>query len=456
LLFATESDAILVVNLETARFEEVNQAAMSLYGYSREEFLRLQVFSVSAEPERTRQALAVKERTVTLRLHRKKDGTVFPVEIMGSYFESAGRRMHVAAIRDITERKRAEDELQKLSLAVEQSPASVVLTDLNGIIEYVNPRYCQVTGYTAQEAVGQNPRLLKSGKMAPETYADLWSTIVAGREWDGELLNRRKNGELFWERALISPVKDAEGRTTHYLAIKEDVTERKRAEEELKASREKLQALSFALSKAEHYERRRIANLLHDEVIQALALTRIKLGALRAKLSTPEKQHLLDALREHLDRAIVSTRRTTFQISPPILHELGLEAALSWLADQIAEQHNLPCVCVALGPRVRVDGETASLLFTAVRELLHNVVKHAQAASANISISAESGTLRIVVEDDGCGFGEASVPPASNKNGGFGLFNIRERLNYLGGQCLVKSAPHQGTQVTLSVPLKPA
>ena len=131
----------------------------------------------------------------------------------------------------ISERKRAEGELRKLSRAVEQSPASIVITDPSGAIEYVNPKFVQLTGYSLEEAKGQNPRILKSGEKPSEEYKQLWDLITSGNEWRGEFHNKKKNGELYWEFAVISPIRDEQGTTTHYLAVKEDITERKRAEE---------------------------------------------------------------------------------------------------------------------------------------------------------------------------------------------------------------------------------
>jgi polar amino acid transport system substrate-binding protein len=142
---------------------------------------------------------------------------------------------------DITERKRAEGELRKLSRAVEQSSSTVVVTDLAGNIEYANPKFTQTTGYTLEEVMGQNPRVLKSGVQPQEFYVDLWETIASGREWHGEFCNRKKNGELYWEAASISPIRDASGETTHYVAIKDDITERRRIEQEIAAQKQLLE-----------------------------------------------------------------------------------------------------------------------------------------------------------------------------------------------------------------------
>lgn len=149
-----------------------------------------------------------------------------------------------ASNRDITEQKHAEENLRKLQRAVEQSPASIVITNIKGIIEYVNPKFTQATGYTFAEAVGNNPRVLKSGDMPSEGYRKLWETIANGGEWRGEFHNRKKDGELFWESASISPIFDEQGKVTHYLAVKEDITDRKRTEDALRTAYHHLKMLN--------------------------------------------------------------------------------------------------------------------------------------------------------------------------------------------------------------------
>ncbi|MBM4055271.1 MAG: EAL domain-containing protein [Planctomycetes bacterium] len=133
----------------------------------------------------------------------------------------------------VIERKRAEEKIRKLSQVVEQSQTSIIITDKEGIIEYVNPKFTDMTGYSNREIVGFTPRILKSGKTPHETYRNLWNTIISGKEWQGELLNKKKNGELYWEHVHISPIRNPKGHVTHYLAIKEDVTEHKRFETQL-------------------------------------------------------------------------------------------------------------------------------------------------------------------------------------------------------------------------------
>jgi two-component system, NtrC family, sensor kinase len=149
--------------------------------------------------------------------------------------------------RDITLRKRNEQTLRQLSIAVEQSPVSAVITDSKGDITYVNLKFTETTGYTPEEVLGKNPRFLKSGVNQIELYRDLWSTITQGREWRGELCNRKKNGEVFWEAATIQPITDAKGAITHYLALKEDITERRRTEKELRLTKSSIELASDAV-----------------------------------------------------------------------------------------------------------------------------------------------------------------------------------------------------------------
>ena len=165
----------------------------------------------------------------------RKDGSSFPVEYWSHPIIENGVSLGaVATFFDITERKKTDQHLKTLSRAIEQSPASIVITDPQGIIQYVNRKFEQATGYASAEAIGQNPRMLKSGEKSPEEYREMWEILTSGKAWQGEFHNRRKGGTLFWEHASISPVLDKHGAVTQFVAVKEDITERKLADQELR------------------------------------------------------------------------------------------------------------------------------------------------------------------------------------------------------------------------------
>lgn len=173
-------------------------------------------------------------------LGKRKDGTVFPMSLAVSEAPHGNQRTFTGILRDISARKEAEGQLRKFSRIAEQIPASIMITDTQGNIEYINPKFTQTSGYTAAEVIGKNPNILKSGEQSESEYKGLWKTIIAGREWKGELHNRKKNGELYWESVSISPLRDPQGNITNFLAVKEDITERKLTEDALRDSTELL------------------------------------------------------------------------------------------------------------------------------------------------------------------------------------------------------------------------
>jgi|GEM_PF-1386707 len=179
---------------------------------------------------------------------------------------------------DITDLRRAEEELRKLSRAVEQSPAAIVITNPAGDIEYVNPRFLALTGYQFDEVIGKNPRVLKSGLTPPDTYPRLWSTITSGGEWQGEFVNRKKNGELYYELATISPITDAQGKITHFVAVKEDITERKRTEQAL--TRHATEMATLYETSLEVNAQTELASLLQTIVRRAAGLLHAQYGML--------------------------------------------------------------------------------------------------------------------------------------------------------------------------------
>ncbi len=229
---------------------DVNPTYCQQSGYARDELLGMHISDLDAEESAAETAARIQRIKENFgeqfeSMHRRKDGSVWHVEVSTTYRDGAAGKFFVF-LRDITERKRAEDQLRKLSLAVEQSPVSIVITDLDGCIEYVNPAFGLASGYSAAEVLGNNSRVLKSGRTPPETYTDLWATLVAGKVWRGEFLNRRKDGTEYLEASTISPVRQPDGRVTHYLGVKEDITERMRTMTELRLSEERLRLAKIA------------------------------------------------------------------------------------------------------------------------------------------------------------------------------------------------------------------
>jgi len=228
LLFSNEQDAILLAEAESLKFLDANASFERLYGYTRDDLLSMKMVEISATARKsdlTHQVEAEPGAGAALRWHRKKDGTIFPVEMSSAQFNWKGKPVVCSIIRDATERYRAEEDLWLLATAVEQSGEAIVVTDGQGEIKYVNPAFERNTGYARQEVIGRNPRFLKSGQQDQAFYENLWKTITGGATWTGRFINKRKDGSFFHEDATISPVRDSEGVVNGFVGVKRDVTE---------------------------------------------------------------------------------------------------------------------------------------------------------------------------------------------------------------------------------------
>ncbi len=246
-LFAQNPAPMLIYERGSLAIVTVNDAFTALYGYGRKELEALRLPELYVEEQRSAIAALVDKlhgyANVGEWTHLCNDGSCIEVMVSSHDIDFADRRCRVMAITDITSLKNAEAELRKLSQAVEQSPNSIVITNLDAEIEYVNQRFTEVTGYSREEAIGKNPRILQTGHTGHAQYLQMWDNLTHGKGWSGEFTNRRKDGSEYIEWAQIAPVRQADGRISHYLAIKEDITDKKRVEAELDAYRKDLESL---------------------------------------------------------------------------------------------------------------------------------------------------------------------------------------------------------------------
>ncbi|QWR76574.1 response regulator [Candidatus Magnetomonas plexicatena] len=248
------------------KFLSINPAFTSMLGYSsKDEMLTFcqdlscQYFK-QKDYEKFMEALRNNTSMKDFVCHlKKKDGSELIIEqnIRVVRSDDGEPQYYEGFINDVTECKRAEAQLIKLSSAIIQSPVAVIITDLDGKIDFINPRFCEMTGYSRQEVTGKNPRFLQSGKTPPEVYADLWDTIKSGGTWQGELLNKRKDGNFYWNSITVSPIRDSDGIITHYLSVNEDISNRKEVEETLRKAKEASEVANRAKSEF-------LANMSHE------------------------------------------------------------------------------------------------------------------------------------------------------------------------------------------------
>ena len=273
--------------------------------------------------------------------------------------------------------------------------------------------------------------------------------------YDIEIRLRRKDGEYRWFRMRGQATYAADGRPLRMAGSTQDVHARKQAEQQIEAYQEQLRSLAYGAALAAERERRRIGVELHDRTIQNLGLTRVKLAQLGERVDLDGSAPLFDDIYNLVKETIRDTRSLLAEISPPVLYELGFDAAVEWLAEQVGTGPGGPPCTLHSDGLPKPLGEGAEVvLFQAARELLANVGKHARASHAAITVARDGDALSIEVSDDGVGFDPSAVKPPHVEHGGFGLFSIRERLRLLGGTMTIDSAPGRGTRVRLTAPLE--
>lgn len=357
---------------------------------------------------------------------------------------------------DITLRKQAEEALleseARFRTTFAGAPIGISLVDLNGRLLESNRVFQQMLGYSPEEIDHMAFCKLSHPEDAPRCIKLFKEMITGKRDFYRMDYKRylRKDGGVVWTRLQVSVVKNASGEPYFAIGMIEDITKQKRAEDEIRAYQERLRSLASELTLAEERERRRLAIQLHENIGQILAFARIKLGMLTAEAATSDLAADLNELRNQIDHTIQFTRSLTFELSPPTLYQLGFGDAVQWLASQFQENCGTEIEVQQEPHPTPLTDDARILLFLAVRELLVNVAKHAQARHAKVVIAKAEGWLRIQVEDDGVGF-----DVAKSRAAGFGLFSIRERLEHIGGHLRVKSKPGHGTMVALAIPLIP-
>ncbi len=353
------------------------------------------------------------------------------------------------------ERKKAEKTLKvsenKYKTLLENLPQKIFLKDKNSVYISCNENYARDLKIKAAEIAGKTDHDFFLKELAEKYRADDKRIMKSGKTED---INEKyaQRGKKVFVHTVKTPVKDGAGNIIGILGIFWDITAQKQAQKRLLDYQKQLRDLTSEMSLTEERERRRIAVELHDEITQQLILFKINLGSLPKEQLPSELTKSLDEIYQHLDRIIGDTRTLAFDLSSPTLYELGLEAAIrEWLHEEVREKHKINTEFEDDGQPKPLDDDVRALLYRAVRELLVNIVKHAQAQNVKVSIGRDNDKVRIEVADDGVGF----IPsPQLNKTGGFGLFSIRERLNYLGGSIEIASKPGQGTHITLIAPIK--
>ncbi len=358
---------------------------------------------------------------------------------------------------DITERIKTQNALkeseEQFRLFYEKSPLGYQSLDIDGNIFEVNPAWLDLLGYTKEEVIGKN-----FADFLSPSNKDLFKERFPHFKEKGSVRNIpfefvRKDGKHIIVEIDGNIGHDEQGNFKQTHCVVRDVTEKKRAERELFHRQERLRALSSELAIAEEQERHRIAAGMHDDIGSKLALAKLELQSLMQTVSKESIKTSLEKQCDTLNSIIASVRSLTFELSDPILYEIGFEAALeSWMMKNIVQPHGINCEFISEAKKLNLEERTKITLFKAAREILTNTAKHAQADHITVKVNKRGDLVDVMISDDGVGFDTAILADAATSTESFGLSYLRDRLEHLGGKLSIKSKPQKGTQVTMTVP----
>jgi len=456
-LVTSLSDGMIVLDMQN-RIIDINPAATSMIQSSSKELIGRNLVEVVPLLQHLIDQVSAQEIRTELEfgsaLNRYFDVLFSP--LYDDYMVVVGR---LIVFRDITGRKKNELRLLQLTQAVEQSPASVMVMDVTGNIEYVNPQFSTLTGYSQDEIIGRRANILKSDHVLVEAYRDMWQTIQAGEIWEGEFLNRRKNGDLYWEKDVMAPVFDQVGNIINYITVMEDITERKKTEEDQERRFLEIQELHKNLQKTQGQlveqqmtlaaldERKRLGRNMHDSVnqsIHSLMLFSETLIVLLEKKQTEKAFGVAERIQESGRQALKEIRLLVYETQDSVAsQDIDFIDALGQRLDMVERRVGIKAEIICDEDVMEhCPPEWNENLYWMVVEALNNSLKYAQARNVKIIIHATDKQFGVEIKDDGAGF-----DPSQARSGGFGMRTMRERAEILGGKISVESSIGYGTSV---------
>jgi len=462
--FLTSPDSVAIIRAKDRTYTDVNEMFCLFLGYAKKDFIgkTFSQLAVWQNLKEQKQLLSsIEKRGPVINQETRftdKDGVVKTGLLSVMTMPLDQERHFVLAIRNIDALRKVEDALEKSEARYRElfnnmSSGVAVFEPTNRGRDFVfidfNRAAERIEHLKKENVLGRNfveviPSVEKYGLL------DTFRRVLKTGKPEYHPVAIYKDGVLkIWKENYVYRLPSGE-----IVDVYDDITKRKHAEVKLLDYQEKLQSLASELTLVEERERRSIATDLHDQIGQTLSVIKMRCFALRDNLQDPALLRQIDDIKEMVKQTIKDTRTLTFELSPPVLYELGLVAAIDWLAEQFQLKHNLKCSVETDKKPKPLSQDIEIVLFRSVRELLINIVKHARANRVKITIRVNKKNLRIRVTDDGIGFKQETQMTRAYQDKQFGLFNITERIRHLGGKLEMDSQKGKGTMVTLVAPLK--
>ncbi|HEY3326431.1 MAG TPA: PAS domain S-box protein [Novimethylophilus sp.] len=470
-----------MVGMATTNVEKgwikINDTLCQILGYARDELMRLawerliyaeDLAADMAQSDRLRKG-EIDSYTTDKRFVHKDGHLVYTRLSVRSIRNSHGDIDYIMVqVEDITEGKAARDRDHLLISALEAVGNCVIITDPNSRVEWVNQAFERLTGYRREEALGRRSGgLMKSGMYGRGFYETMWRTILAGKVWRGEIVNRRKDGSLYYDELVIAPVKNAVGEICNFVAVNQDITERKQIEEEIRrlnnvleqrvnertaeltSANTRLRDMTHRLIEVQEVERRRLAGELHDRIgsnLTAIGLNlRLMENAASSDIDTETADRVADCVAL-VEDTMVCARDISADLHPATLDYVGLLPALEEFGEKFERRTGIAIEVKEIGRRIRLPAQIEIALFRIAQEALTNCAKHAKTKLVTIALEITARRVIFSIADTGEGFDVTRLGVDGDKPG-LGLLSMRERAEAIGGQLRIESVPGRGTTI---------
>ncbi|HAN19456.1 MAG: hypothetical protein A2X13_02160 [Bacteroidetes bacterium GWC2_33_15] len=474
-LFHNNKAVILIIDPETRQIVDANPAACEFYGWPYNELISMTMKDINRLSETELKkiySLAINsEKNLFVIDHYLANGEKRTVEVYSGLIKSLGKNLLYSIVHDISERKKAEEKVKLLNKSIEQSPVSIAIVNPEGFFEYVNPRFTEITGYSYDEAIGQNPNISKSGIQSKEFYDYLWKTILSGKNWQGELVNKKKDGNIYWENVIISPIIDEKNVITHFVAIIDDITEKKRMLNELIEAKEKAE-------ESDRLKTAFLANISHEIRTPMNGILGFSDMLVRDSIDDTKRELFLDIIRKSgtqllsiiddiIDISKIETGQIriekgifdlneimdyTFTLYKPKLDSLNLDFELI----QGSKKHSF----FIESDKVRLQQIITNLLNNALKFTLDGGIQF------GYSVKQDEDEVEFYVKDSGIGiapehqsiifdrFRQVDEGSSRNYGGtGLGLSISKALVEKLGGEIWVESGLNKGSVFYFTIPV---
>ena len=471
-LFYDNKSVMFLVNPKTGDIVDANKSACLFYGYSFKQITSLKVSQINTLSEEEikvemNKSLKAKKQKFSFK-HRLANGVIRDVEVYSGKVSLSGTELLYSTVHDVTERKLAKAKVYKLTASIEQSPLSVVITDLNGVIEYVNPYFSILTGYDSNELIGNNPKILNSGVQSKAFYKELWNTILAGNRWEGEICNKKKNGDLFWESAIISPLKNKNGEILNFVGIKEDISGRKKMIEELVLAKEKAE-------ESDRLKSAFLANMSHEIRTPMNGILGFTNLLLEPNLDNDTKdefirlinqsgQRMLNTVNDLVEISKIEAGMVKVYISPINVYEC-INNLIGFFQIQAQKKGLALIFDVELSLTHLILSTDIGKLESILTNLIKNAIKFTTKGSITVYYIIVDGFVEFCIKDTGIGVSQHYLSAIFNRfqqadigetrafeGSGLGLAITKSYVEMLGGKIWIESIEDEGSQFYFTLP----